>query len=625
MIQTFASAIPSDSTMSGGKAYFTVLNAAGAKELWVSNGTTAGTLLLKEITAPGGKFTANYLTDVLGTLNFLVGDDASGTQTLWKTNGTVAGTQPVVEFPQLPFSKIASLKSFTGTLLFSLDDGIHGAEPWILPRGPIVDPLPISASHRIFYNQSMWDGNSASIQPASDNAAIATDKTPYLPGSGIAVFNNVTSFSRGITGIMVDLTAAGIHAGVTAADFTLKVGNNNAPNTWAAAPAPSAVSVVLGGGASGSDRVYITWPQGSIVNQWLEVRVLPTANTGLIGPSIVFWGNKIGDSGTSSPAGTFESTSTDAAQVFATIGGGKPISDRRDYNRDGQVTSTDAAIVFAKLGSIVRINIGAGGPFAPDAAPAVAIAPATHAFASETDWEQSAANRIVTALAAPRRTAVGESAEVIATALPQVDESAKRSSDLPNQGQALESLADTVISRTIASSTEASDFLAVTGMLDNGDTGLAAPDVFMFGNQPGDSGDKSSDTRVGPVDVMRVVNHLLSSNDRSAAIDSPLDFNRDGQVSVIDLMAAVNQALSSHREIELISINRQGAMSGAIITGGLMAEMPPSINRPVELVEAVIVQPQTATVDFWQPDDDDLQSLALEAAAPRQLMLDPDE
>jgi hypothetical protein len=240
------------------------------------------------------------------------------------------------------------------------------ADPIVAGGLPIEEPF---LSHHIFYNQSAWDGNSAAINPINDNAAIAPDKEAYQPGSGTAVYTNITSFSRGITGIMVDMTVGIDRSGISASDFIFKVGNNNSPATWVAAPKPSAISVVAGGGVGGSDRVEITWPSGSIVNKWLEVQTLATANTGLTTPNIVFWGNKVGDSGTGTPAGLFQTTTTDAAQVFASIGAGKPITDLRDYNRDGQVTSTDAAIVFANVGSIVRLNVPAVGPFAPEAEP----------------------------------------------------------------------------------------------------------------------------------------------------------------------------------------------------------------------------------------------------------------
>jgi hypothetical protein len=238
--------------------------------------------------------------------------------------------------------------------------------------GSIVAQVSTTAGRHIFYNQSVWDGNSSAINAINDNLAIAPDKVPYLPGGGVAVAANITSFSRGINGIMIDLSSGVNHAGISAADFVFKVGNDNSPNTWAAAPAPSAISVIPGGGVGGSDRVEITWATGVIKNQWLEVQVLATANTGLALADVHFWGNKIADSASTSPPTLFETTSTDAAQVNATIGAGKPITDLRDYNRDGAVTSTDAAIVNANIGAIQRINIGGGGPFAPEAAPAVA-------------------------------------------------------------------------------------------------------------------------------------------------------------------------------------------------------------------------------------------------------------
>jgi hypothetical protein len=251
----------------------------------------------------------------------------------------------------------------------------------------------------VFYNQSVWDGSSAAIDPINDNLAIAPDKSAYLPGTGVAAYENITSYSRGINGVMVDLSAGGNHAAISADDFLFKVGDNNAPDTWTVAPAPSAISVIPGGGVGSSDRVEITWANCLISNQWLEVQVLATAHTGLAATDVHFWGNKIGDSGTGTPAGAFATNSTDAAQVYATIGAGKPITDLRDYNRDGQVSSSDAATVFANVGVITRINIEAAGPFAPQASPMTSPAVAT---ASELGSTEQAA--LASALATFQKT-----------------------------------------------------------------------------------------------------------------------------------------------------------------------------------------------------------------------------
>jgi hypothetical protein len=221
------------------------------------------------------------------------------------------------------------------------------------------------AARYLFYNQSSFDGNNAAIDGTADAAARATDKTAYRPNGAVAGFESVSNCSRGITGIMIDLTSGGNHSAITANDFVLKVGNNNSPSAWAAAPSPSAVSVIAGGGVSGSDRVEITWNTGAIRNSWLEVRVLANANTGLDAADVFFWGSRVADTGTSTGANAFETTTSDAAQTFAALGAGRPITDPRDFNRDGSVDTTDAAIVFANLGNLARINIASNGPFAP--------------------------------------------------------------------------------------------------------------------------------------------------------------------------------------------------------------------------------------------------------------------
>jgi hypothetical protein len=237
------------------------------------------------------------------------------------------------------------------------------------PRAVGAPQYSSVVGRHIFYNQSAYDGNNEQIDANSDEAARAADKSPYLPNGTTASFESISSFSKGITGVMIDLSSEWNHAGLTLANaannFVFKVGNNNAPGTWALAPTPTAISMISGGGSSGSDRVEITWATGAIRNLWLEVQVLATPQTGLAAPDVFYWGSRVADSGTSPSAATFETTTTDAAQVFASLGTNQPITELRDYNRDGSVTTTDAALVFANLGSLARIAIDAAEPFSP--------------------------------------------------------------------------------------------------------------------------------------------------------------------------------------------------------------------------------------------------------------------
>jgi hypothetical protein len=64
-------------------------------------------------------------------------------------------------------------------------------------------------------------------------------------------------------------------------------------------------------------------------------------------------------------------------------------------------------------------------------------------------------------------------------------------------------------------------------------TGLAAPDVFYFGNLAGETGRGLSPARVDALDLARTrVARALN-----AAIDNPYDFNRDGAVNALDFVA----------------------------------------------------------------------------------------
>lgn len=228
------------------------------------------------------------------------------------------------------------------------------------------------ADRQLFYNNSFFDGSTPGVSEL-DDGAIATDKEAYLPGSpAIAVFNNVSSYTRGINGLMLDL--AGTHGTITADDFTFRVGTNNTLASWTAAPAPVAVSIRLGAGQGGADRVEIIWADGAIRNKWLEVTVAANSHTGLMTPDVFYWGNNIGDSGVNTGAGTFNTSTIDSLSVFATLGRGKPITELRDYNRDGQLTTIDSLVVFANPGALVRLGIPPAEALVAESGSAVASA-----------------------------------------------------------------------------------------------------------------------------------------------------------------------------------------------------------------------------------------------------------
>lgn len=112
----------------GGSIYFAATNSATGTELWKSDGTPAGTSLVKNITpGSGGSFPALFTT-VGNTLYFRAFDPVNGAE-LWKSNGTPAGTQRVSDIsgPGMVYEQPTSIGN---TVYFVADDGQHGAELW---------------------------------------------------------------------------------------------------------------------------------------------------------------------------------------------------------------------------------------------------------------------------------------------------------------------------------------------------------------------------------------------------------------------------------------------------------------------------------------------------------------
>ena len=138
----------------------------------------------------------------------------------------------------------------------------------------------------VFYGDSTFDSQ------GSIGSAIAPDKTALLPGHASS-FSNYTSYSKGITGIAID--AVNWPATPVAADFVLRAGNSSTPATWSSVFQPVSYSIQRGAGTGGSDRIILRLPDGAVRNEWLQITVNATADTGLSAPDIFYFGNAVGD------------------------------------------------------------------------------------------------------------------------------------------------------------------------------------------------------------------------------------------------------------------------------------------------------------------------------------------
>jgi ELWxxDGT repeat protein len=98
-------------------------------QLWETDGTNANTLLVKDFTGiAASTFIPSFFDNGIWYMN--IPDIVNGTE-LWKTDGTTSGTQLVKDInPGTASSSPSQFVAFNGKVYFSADDGTHGVELW---------------------------------------------------------------------------------------------------------------------------------------------------------------------------------------------------------------------------------------------------------------------------------------------------------------------------------------------------------------------------------------------------------------------------------------------------------------------------------------------------------------
>ncbi|MES1244646.1 MAG: ELWxxDGT repeat protein [Acidobacteriota bacterium] len=120
----------------GGKVFFNVDDGVHGVELWSTDGTPAGTGLVRDLLPGFHSSKPTQLTAVGGTLFFTAADELHGRE-LWQSDGTASstgGTRLVQDVaPQQLSSDPRSLTPAGDRLYFTADDDAAGREVWVLP------------------------------------------------------------------------------------------------------------------------------------------------------------------------------------------------------------------------------------------------------------------------------------------------------------------------------------------------------------------------------------------------------------------------------------------------------------------------------------------------------------
>ncbi len=232
----------------------------------------------------------------------------------------------------------------------------------------VTPPVPTVIGNYVFYNNSKFDGNNGSSN-LTDTTAIATDKVALLPGQ-TASFANVTNYSNGINGVIIDV--ANMSGLPRVDDFTFLVGNDNNPANWVAAPYPTYINSYPGRGPGGSTQITLIWADHAIQNQWLQVTMFAQPHLGLAADDVFYFGNAVGETGDTATDALV--TTSDAARVTANFASSATVTNGFDINRDGAVNAADVSLVTptTKFNGLNLISLTGTAPGKPASLTAVA-------------------------------------------------------------------------------------------------------------------------------------------------------------------------------------------------------------------------------------------------------------
>jgi ELWxxDGT repeat protein len=133
------SSYPTNFYIHNGELFFTANYNNSGRELFKTNGTVAGTMLVKNINESGsytGSSPCNFCS--VGTQLFFTADDSIHSNELWKTDGTTAGTVLVKDIYEgynfdylfVNGSTPSQLLELNGKVIFVASDSLHGRELW---------------------------------------------------------------------------------------------------------------------------------------------------------------------------------------------------------------------------------------------------------------------------------------------------------------------------------------------------------------------------------------------------------------------------------------------------------------------------------------------------------------
>jgi ELWxxDGT repeat protein len=160
--------------------FFTMTTAAYGTELYKTDGTGAGTVLVKDI-RPGPQSSGIASPLLAGASLFFLADDGTAGVELWRSDGTAAGTALVKDIAAGPFPGAVSRLSRAGTgerVVFAANDLVSGVEAWRSDG---------SAARTLLVND-LAPGSASSNPEQLTTVGSKVFFTAYTPATGVELY-----------------------------------------------------------------------------------------------------------------------------------------------------------------------------------------------------------------------------------------------------------------------------------------------------------------------------------------------------------------------------------------------------------------------------------------------------
>lgn len=127
-VSTPNSSDPTDLVTVGGYVYFAANDGTDGVQLWRSDGTAAGTTMITDLNSSGGGIAPTDLTNANGNLYFVANDGTDGNQ-VWTSDGTTGGTTMISDLkPAAGAANPSQLTPVGSTVYFTASAGSTGEQ-----------------------------------------------------------------------------------------------------------------------------------------------------------------------------------------------------------------------------------------------------------------------------------------------------------------------------------------------------------------------------------------------------------------------------------------------------------------------------------------------------------------